>query len=133
MARQDRTHDIAVVGTYQLNKKWTLSANWIFYTGDAVSFPSGKYVISGSPYYYYTERNGYRMPNYHRLDLGATKTLKSKKRFSSELSFSLYNAYGRENAYIITFQTDKNDPSKTQAVQTALFRFIPSISYNFKF
>jgi hypothetical protein len=132
-ARQDRTHDIAVVGTYQLNKKWTLSANWIFYTGDAVSFPSGKYVISGSPYYYYTERNGYRMPNYHRLDLGATKTLKSKKRFTSELSFSLYNAYGRENAYIITFQTDKNDPSKTQAVQTALFRFIPSISYNFKF
>lgn len=132
-ARQDRVHDIAVVGIYQLNKKWTLSANWIFYTGDAVSFPAGKYTISNVPYFYYTERNGYRMPNYHRLDIGATKILKSGKRFSSELAFSLYNAYGRENAYIITFQSNKENTSKTEAVQTSLFKFIPSISYNFKF
>ncbi len=132
-ARQDRTHDVAIVGVYQLNKKWALSANWVFYTGDAVSFPSGKYSISGVVYYYYTERNGYRMPNYHRLDLGATKVLKTGKHFSSELSFSLYNAYGRENAYIITFRSNKDNPNKTEAVQTALFKFIPSISYNFKF
>ncbi len=132
-ARQDRTHDIAIVGAYQLNKKWTVSANWIYYTGDAVSFPSGKYSVNNATYFYYTERNGYRMPTYHRLDVGATKLLKTRKRFSSELSFSLYNAYGRENAYTISFRDNKDDPTRTEAVQTALFRFVPSISYNFKF
>jgi len=132
-AKQDRTHDIAVVGIYQLNKKWTLSANWIYYTGSAVTFPAGKYRIDDQTVYYYTERNAYRMPAYHRLDIGATWLLKQKKRFSSELTISLYNAYGRENAYTIQFRDNKDDPDKTEAVQTALFKYIPSVSYNFKF
>ncbi|MVT10588.1 TonB-dependent receptor [Chitinophaga tropicalis] len=132
-ARQDRTHDIAIVAVYQLNKKWTLSANWIYYTGDAVTYPAGKYQIDGQTVYYYRGRNSHRMPNYHRLDLGATKQLKQHKRWSSELAFSLYNAYGRENAYIVQFKDSDDDPNKTVAVQTALFKFIPSISYNFKF
>ncbi len=132
-AKQDRTHDIAVVGIYQLNKKWTLSANWIYYTGSAVTFPAGKYRIDDQTVYYYTERNAYRMPAYHRLDIGATWLLKQKKRFSSELTISLYNAYGRENAYTIQFRDNKDDPEKTEAVQTALFKYIPSVSYNFKF
>jgi hypothetical protein len=132
-ARQDRTHDISIVGTYQLNKKWTISANWVYYTGDAVTFPAGKYKIDGQVVFYYTKRNGYRMPDYHRLDLGATWLLKQKKRFSSELTFSLYNAYGRQNAFTILFREGKDDPAKTEAVQTALFSVIPSISYNFKF
>jgi hypothetical protein len=132
-ARQDRTHDIAIVAMYQLNKKWTLSANWVYYTGDAVTFPAGKYIVDDQTTYYYTERNGYRMPNYHRLDLGATMQLKQRKRWSSELTFSLYNAYGRENAYTIEFQDSKDDPNKTVANQLAIFKFIPSVSYNFKF
>jgi hypothetical protein len=132
-ARQDRTHDIAIVAMYQVSKKWTLSANWIYYTGDAVTYPSGKYQIDGQTVYYFTGRNAYRMPTYHRLDLGATLQLKKRKHWSSELAFSLYNAYGRENAYTITFEDSKEDPNKTVAKQTALFKFIPSISYNFKF
>lgn len=132
-ARQDRTHDIALVGSYNLNKKWTLSANWIFYTGDAVTFPAGKYLIDDKVVFYYTERNGYRMPNYHRLDLGATMQLKKRGRYSSELSFSLYNAYGRKNAYTINFRESEDNPEKTEAVQTSLFTYVPSISYNFKF
>jgi hypothetical protein len=132
-ARQDRTHDIAIVGMYQLNKKWVLSANWIFYTGDAVTYPAGKYTIDSEVYFYYTERNSYRMPHYHRLDLGATVQLKKSKRFSSEMNFSLFNAYGRANAYQISFREGKDDPNKTEAVKTSLFTFVPSISYNFKF
>lgn len=131
-ARQDRTHDIAIVGMYQLSKKWSLSANWIFYTGDAVTYPSGKYRIDDEIYFYYSERNGYRMPSYHRLDIGATKQLKKGKRFSSELNFSIYNAYGRANAYQINFRESKDDPTKTEAVKTSLFTFVPSLSYNFK-
>jgi len=132
-ARQDRTHDIAVVGMYQLSKKWALSANWIFHTGDAVTYPNGKYTVDNEVYFYYSERNGYRMPAYHRLDIGATLQLKQKKKFSSELNLSLYNAYGRANAYQINFREGKDDPNKTEAVQTSLFTFVPSISYNFKF
>lgn len=132
-ARQDRTHDIAIVGTYQLNDRWVLSANWVYNTGDAVTYPSGKYMVDNVVYFYYSERNGYRMPDYHRLDLGATRQLKKGKRFSSELNFSLFNAYGRGNAYQIDFRVSEADPSKTEAVKTSLFTFVPSISYNFKF
>lgn len=132
-ARQDRTHDISIVGSYKHNKKWTFSANWVYYTGDAITFPTGKYKIDDQVAFYYTQRNGYRMPAYHRLDLGATLTLKSTPKMLSELSFSLYNAYGRENAYSIDFRESETDPNKTEAVQTALFKFIPSISWNFKF
>lgn len=132
-ARQDRTHDISIVGMYQLNSKWVLGATWVYYTGDAVTYPSGKYTLDGEVYFYYSERNGYRMPAYHRLDLSATRYLKKTKNFSSELSFSLFNAYGHANAYQITFREGKDDPNITEAVQTSLFTFVPSISWNFKF
>ena len=73
------------------------------------------------------------MPDYHRLDLAAIWQLKKKKKFSSELAFSLYNAYGRKNAYQINFRQSPDNPNVTQAVETYLFTFVPSISYNFKF
>ncbi len=133
VAKQDRTHDIAIVAIYELTKKWTISATWVYYTGNAVTFPSGKYMVSGQVQYYYTERNGYRMPTYHRMDIGATYQAKKTEKFESSWNFSVYNVYGRENAYTITFQQDPNDPTKTQAVQTSLFRWIPSVTYNFKF
>ncbi len=132
-AKQDRKHDISVVAIYELTKKWSVSAAFVYYTGNAVTFPSGKYMVDDQVVFYYTERNGYRMPAYHRLDIGATYKLKERKRFSSELAFSIYNVYARENAYIINFQQNADDPSKTEAVQVALFKLVPSISYNFKF
>jgi len=89
--------------------------------------------MDGQSFFYYSDRNAYRMPDYHRLDLGANLQLKKKKNYTSELSFSLYNAYGRKNAYSITFQEAENDPTRTEAVRTTLFQLLPSISYNFKF
>ncbi|MCD8182824.1 MAG: TonB-dependent receptor [Bacteroides sp.] len=132
-AYQDRTHDISLVGIYELNRKWTLSAAWVYYTGNAISYPSGKYQIDGKDVMYYAERNGYRAPAYHRLDLGATCLLKKTRKYESELAFSLYNAYGRRNAYMIQFKTNEDDPSKTSAYRYSLFTYVPSISWNFKF
>ncbi len=132
-SKQDRTHDISLVGIYKLSDKWTLSADFVYYTGNAVTFPSGKYQVGNQVYFYYTDRNAYRMPSYNRLDFGATKQLKKHKHYTSELTYSLYNVYGRENPYFIRFETDPNNVNKTQAVQTSLFRWVPSISYNFKF
>lgn len=129
-ARQDRTHDISFVAIYDYSNTWTFSVTWVYNTGNAVTFPSGNYLLEGVRLVpYYTERNGYRMPAYHRLDLSATWTLGPR----SNLNFSLYNAYDRMNAYSIYFRRDPNNPTKTQAVQTTFFPIIPSVTYNFNF
>ncbi|NGM71766.1 TonB-dependent receptor [Sphingobacterium sp. SGL-16] len=133
-ARQDRTHDISVVGLYKLTDKWNLGANFVYYTGNAITFPSGKYTVDGRTLFYYTERNGYRMPDYHRLDLSATyEPLKENKRFKSSWSFGLYNVYNRKNAYIIDFRENENNANITEAYKIALFGIIPSVTWNFKF
>ncbi|HEY5511176.1 MAG TPA: TonB-dependent receptor [Prolixibacteraceae bacterium] len=132
-AKQDRTHDLSVVGMYELSKSWTISATWVYYTGNAVTYPTGKYSIEGRTVFLYSDRNVNRMPSYHRLDLGATWIRKKTDKFESSWNFSLYNAYGHENAYVITFRDSKSDPSRTEAVQTTLFKLIPSVTYNFKF
>jgi hypothetical protein len=132
-ARQDRTHDLSVVAMYDINKKLSVSALFIFYTGNAITFPSGKYEYDGQTYFVYTERNGYRMPNYHRLDFGLTWYRKNTEKFESSWTVSIYNVYGRENAYSIDFRTNADDPNKTEAVQTTLFKLVPAVTYNFKF
>jgi hypothetical protein len=132
-ANQDQTHNIAVVAIYNLGKKWTISGDFVYNTGNAVSWPSGKYQVNGNTVFYYTERNGYRMPSYNRMDISATLLAKKTAKFEGSWTFSLYNAYGRENPYFIQFQNDPADAQKTQAVQYSLFRWVPSITYNFKF
>jgi len=133
LAKQDRPNNLAIVGMYELNPKLTFSATWIFISGNVVTFPSGRYYVDGNVVPYYTERNGYRMPDYHRLDIGLTWQRKKTEKFESNWNFSVYNVYGRSNAYAINFQQDPNDPAKMQAVQLSLFRFVPAITYNFKF
>ncbi len=132
-ARQDKTHDVAIVAMYKLTPKINLSANWVYSTGNAVTFPTGKYYVDQRIVWLYTERNGYRMPAYHRLDIGANFILTDNRKFFSELAVGMYNVYGRENAYSIRFRENENDPTKTEVVQIALFRWVPSISWNFKF
>lgn len=129
-ARQDRIHDISVVLMYKLTPSLALAGTFIYYTGDAVTFPSGKYEIGGNVIPLYTERNGYRMPDYHRADLGLTWYLKDKKRFEHNLNFSIYNVYARQNAFTISFE-ENSETGETEAVQTALFKMVPSITYNF--
>ena len=132
-ATQDQTHNVAVVGIYKLNKKWTISGDFVFNTGNAVTWPSGKYQENGNTIFYYSERNGYRMPANNRLDLSATLQGKKTKKFEGSWTFSVYNVYGRQNPYFVQFRDDPADPGKTQAVQYSLFRWVPSVTYNFKF
>jgi predicted porin len=132
-ARQDRTHNISIVATYQLTDRIALSGNWIYYTGDAVTFPTGKYLIDGVLINLYTDRNASRMPDYHRLDMGFTYQFKPRKRWSSDINVSVYNVYDRKNAYSISFRESKTVPGTTEAVRLALFGIVPSITWNFKF
>lgn len=132
-ARQDRTHDISVVGIYELNSRWSISGVFVYNTGDAVTYPTGKYNLQGQTLYQYAARNANRMPAYHRLDFSATYEKNKTKRMHGSWNFSLYNVYGRENAFRISFKDDPNDPTRTQIIRTALFRWVPSVTYQFKF
>lgn len=132
-AKQDRTHDLSLVGIYKAGPRWTFSSTFVYNTGNAVTFPAGKYQINNQTYFYYSARNSDRMPDYHRLDLAATLEAKPGKRLQSSWSMGFYNVYGRKNAYTISFQDDPDDNTKTQAVKTTLFGIIPSVTWNFKF
>jgi len=132
-ARQDRTHDVSVVGIYNMNKRWTFSSSFIYSTGNAVTFPAGKYSIGGQTAYYYTERNAGRMPYNMRLDVSATLEPRKRGKYESSWNFGIYNLLARKNPYSIEFKTDPINTSKTIAEQTSLFGLIPSVTWNFKF
>ena len=133
IARQDRTHDLSVVGIYKASKRWTLSSTFVYSTGNAVTFPMGKYNIDGRTVFYYGERNGNRTPDYHRLDVSATLDGKPNRKLKSSWNFSIYNLYNRQNPFAIDFRDNPDDKTQTQAVRTTLFGIIPSVSWNFKF
>jgi hypothetical protein len=133
-ARQDRTHDLSVVGIYQLNKRWTFSGTYIYGTGNAVTYPTGKYEIGGLTTFSYSQRNGYRLPSSNRLDIGATLEGKQHKKYHSSWTFGIYNVYAHRDPYIIAFRDSKTVPNTTEAVETSIFATrIPSITWNFKF
>ncbi len=132
-ARQDKTHDLSVVASYTLSPKWSLSGLFVYGTGNAVTFPTGKYELEGQTIFQYGRRNADRMPDYHRLDLSATYEPTHRKKFKGSWTFGVYNGYGRENAYAIDFEDHPDKPGTTRAMQTALFRWVPNVTYNFKF
>jgi hypothetical protein len=130
-ANNDRRHDITIAAIYRLSNRWTFNAAWLFNTGQAFTAPSGKYQIEDNWVYYYAERNGYRAPDYHRLDVSAVWK-KRYRRTTHEWVFSIYNLYNRYNPYLINFE-DSQDGNRTRAVQYSLFGIIPSVSLNIKF
>jgi len=133
-ARQDRTHDLSVVGIYQLTKRWNLSATYIYGTGNAVTYPTGKYEVGGLTTFSYSERDGYRLPPTQRMDIGATLEGKQHKKYHSSWTFGIYNVFAYRNPYIITFRDSKTVPNTTEAVETSIFATrIPSVTWNFKF
>lgn len=129
--KQDITHEVSVVAMFNLGKGWELSATWCYKTGIPYTIPTGKYLIDNKIFYQFSGRNEYRMPAYHRLDIGATYNAPRKKGLQGSWNISLYNAYGRQNPYMIRF--NESEGGKTVVEQTSLFRWVPSVSYNLKF
>lgn len=132
-ANNDRRHDLSIVGMYKLNKKWSFSLNWVFSSGQALNAPSAKYEVDGETHYYYPNRNAYRAPAYHRLDLGATYKMNPRKSYRGEWTFGLYNAYSHLNPYVVTIASDEEKPSGTKVSMTALYGIIPSVAYKIYF
>jgi len=135
--RYDRRHDVSVVFTYDINEKWDCGVVFVLGTGNAVTLPSQYFNVANSPLNnaygnsvgYFDQVNGYRMPAYHRMDIGFNKT-NQVKWGESVWSFSIYNVYNRQNAFFISRQ-QSNDGSY-KLVQVSLFPLIPSVSWRFK-
>ncbi len=136
-AKYDRRHDLSVVASYELNKKWTVSTVFIYGSGNAITLPTNYYFISGSVVPDYSELNAYRLFAYHRLDLSAVYTPKPKKKrkWESSWAFSIYNLYSRQNPYFLYVDTqgDLNQGVQAKVKQVSIFPILPSITYNFKF
>jgi len=131
----DRRHDVSIVLQYQLNKKLDFSANWTYASGVAYTVPVGRYEKNGIIVPYYTERNGFRLPPVHRLDLSATLSPKPRpgQKHESKWHFSIYNVYNRKNTFAYVFRQKRNQPNQTEVVKLYLFTIIPSVSYSFNF
>lgn len=136
--RFDRPHNLNTVLTYELNKRWSFSANFVYLSGTPATFPDSRVQIQGYviPYNSTEKRNNFRVPDYHRLDISATLSGKQKegKRFNSEWVFSVYNVYNRRNPFSIYFRSNKNNNLETEAVRYSVIgSFVPAVTYNFHF
>jgi hypothetical protein len=137
--RYDRRHDISLVLSYKFNKKWSVGSSWVYGTGQAYTMPTGVFYFGDNPdyrydefRYNYTDRNGFRLPAFHKLDL----TFNRHSTFfgkPSIWSFSLYNAYNRKNPFAWYLERDFDDSGRMKVYQLTLFPIIPSIGYSVKF
>lgn len=97
-ARYDRRHDLNLVGAWQLNESWKISATFVYHTGMPVTLPKAMiYDIHGDLVPIYTERNNFRMPHYHRLDISLQREYISKRGRRSSMSFGAFNVYANAN------------------------------------
>ncbi len=132
----DKTHDISINASYDLSKKWTFNANFLFQTGQPTNYPVGQYEVQGLnvPIFDDNRRNADRLPAYHRMDISATLTPdKNKNRtWQGEWVFGIYNLYGRQNAASINFRQNR-ETFRNEALQTSIFGLVPSVTYNFEF
>ncbi len=137
----DRRHNISIAASYRLSKRWSLSADFVFYTGRPYTLPAGRVLVNNDPtlydgyYYDFNSRNNARFTDYHRLDVSASYK-KTRKIFGkyheSEWVFGVYNLYSHLNPYFVYLTTDPVT-KQPQAMQVSLLPFIPGVSFNFKF
>lgn len=130
----DKSHNLAITGNYDLNKKWAFGANFIYQTGQPVTYPNGQYQYLGIVVPSYALRNQNRLPAFNHLDLSATLTpnKNQNRNWKGEWVFSIYNVYNKRNAASINFRQNA-DNGNNEAVRTSIFGIVPAVSYNFKF
>ena len=134
--KYDRRNDVSVVLSYEINKRWTLGATWVYATGNLNTFPERVFVLSNGDVLedFGGQRNNYRLAPYHRLDFSATLLGRKHKKYESSWNFSIFNVYNRYNPYIIYFdKTYSGNQITIEAKQISLFPILPSVTYNFKF
>ncbi len=148
--RYDRRHDVSAVALYQLSRAFDVSAAFVYGTGDAITLPVAAYEGTELDYSnvnswiegtftdetaVYGPRNGFRLPAYVRLDLGATWYFRRGPR-PHALSLNVYNATNQKNPFLTTFDNEydfETGQRRQQLVGVALFPVLPTLSYQFSF
>jgi hypothetical protein len=136
--RFDRTHNLNIVGFYDLSKTWSLSANFILASGTPATFPTNRLEWQGyvAPHNSENTRGNFRIPMSHRLDISATYDPEDDPDdwWSGKWVFSIYNVYNRRNPYSVFFRNNADNFAQTEAVRFAVFgSIVPAVSYNFNF
>jgi len=134
--RYDRRWSSTFSGMIILSPKWTIGADFLYGSGIAITLAESKFYNPGALFpeigISYSERNGFRLPAYHRLDLSFKYQLANHPNFNHCLILNLYNVYNRTNPFYITLVQDPIT-EEFQFRQFSLFKFFPSISYRFTF
>lgn len=130
----DKLHNLSIVGSYELNPKWSFNGNFTLQSGQPVTYANGYYEFGGINVPNYSLRNENRLPLFHHLDVAATYTPRpdKKKGWQSYWVFSLYNIYNRKNAASMSFTTN-DDTGANETRRLSIFGIVPGVSYNFKF
>ena len=137
-ANYDRRHALNILGAYELSDKWSFSTTFTYSSGRPITLPTGQYEVQHYSPSYITERNGYKLPAYHRMDVSAVLTPRKNKERHIQTTwvFSIYNLYNRKNAFTITSQDQEIDDIKTgskEFVMVYLFPIVPSVTFNMHF
>jgi hypothetical protein len=130
----DQPHTVNMNFRYGITRRHHFTGNFTYRTGRPVTVPLSGFIIENIAVANFSDRNQYRIPDYHRLDLAliVEGNHKRKKILDGTWAFSIYNVYARKNAYTVFFKDLGNGvlrPHKLAVIGAA----IPSISYNFKF
>lgn len=141
-ANHDRRNVANIALTYDLSSKWQFGTIFTYSTGRPLTLPSGRYSYGPYNVDLVTTRNGYRLPDYHRLDLSATYNPHANRprKWKGQYVFSIYNVYNRKNPFTIYTRIAQDAEGKPvgngqqkEARMIYLFPILPSITYNFKF
>ncbi len=135
----DRPHNLVINGGYNINRRWKFGFIFSFNSGRPVSIPEVKYNLQGYQVVKYSNRNEYKMPDYHRLDISISRfeSLRLHKKWRGYWTFSIINLYARKNAYSIFYQRDRS-PDNYMG-RSSLYKLyiigrpLPTFTYNFTF
>lgn len=136
----DKPHDLKIVVTHHINRRWRVSGNFSFMSGRAVTLPEYEFRAGREMIIYYSDRNKYRLPPYHRLDLSISlnESLRIKKKWKGSWTFSILNLYGRKNAYSVFYKKETPDITNNYK-RFSLYKLyiigrpLPTLTYNFIF
>lgn len=129
----DKPHNVVINTNYHISRRWRFSGSFTYNTGRPVTLPELLYQSGGYRLIYYSDRNKYRLPDYHRLDVSITldETLRLKRKWKGSWTFSIINLYGRKNAYSVFYQKDGNEYHLYKLY--IIGRPLPTLTYNFSF
>ena len=131
----DKPNDLKLAVNYQVNRRWSLAGNFVYNTGKPATYPQSKYLVDNFVIANYGARNHQRIPDYHRLDFSVNLKGNHKKNkfWEGGWTFSVYNVYGRNNAYSIYFKPIAGSRLPQAYKYSLLGSAFPAITYNFNF